>query len=152
MMSADSMVQWGQVLTGIFVDHHPAFHTFLIWLLTRIYPSPAIIAIAQIITLAFVAGLWFALFESLDIRRWVIWLIAFIFAIIPVNGTMVNTLWKDIPYSIAVLGLTLIILRIVYTKGTWIVSITAQIILGVTAALVMLFRHDGLILGISVSQ
>jgi hypothetical protein len=150
MMSADSMVQWGQVLTGIFVDHHPAFHTFLIWLLTRIYPSPAIIAIAQIIALAFVAGLWFALFESLDIRRWVIWLIAFIFAIIPVNGTMVNTLWKDIPYSIAVLGLTLIILRIVYTKGTWIVSITAQIILGVTAALVMLFRHDGLILGIGI--
>jgi hypothetical protein len=150
MMSADSMVQWGQVLTGIFVDHHPAFHTFLIWLLTRIYPSPAIIAIAQIIALAFVAGLWFALFESLDIRRWVIWLIAFIFAIIPVNGTMVNTLWKDIPYSIAVLGLTLIILRILYTKGTWIVSISAQIILGVTAALVMLFRHDGLILGIGI--
>jgi hypothetical protein len=146
MMSADSMVQWEQVLTGHFVDHHPAFHTFLIWLLTRIVLSPAVIAIAQIIALAFIAGLWFAFFESLGIRCWVIVLIAFVFAIIPVNGTMVNTLWKDIPYSTAVLGLTLIIARVIFTKGTWIVSISAQIILGVTIALVMLLRHDGLIL------
>jgi hypothetical protein len=146
MMSADSMVQWEQVLTGHFVDHHPAFHTFLLWLLTRIYLSPAIIAVAQIIALAFVAGLWFAFFEGLGIRRWVIWLVAFIFAVIPVNGTMVNTLWKDIPYSTAVLGLTLIIARVVVSKGKWIISISAQIILGITAALVMLLRHDGPIL------
>lgn len=148
MMSADSMVQWEQVLTGIFVDHHPAFHTFLIWLLTRIYLSPAVIAIAQIIALAFIAGLWFAFFESLGIRHWVIWLLTIIFAVIPVNGTMVNTLWKDIPYSTAVLGLTLIIARIVVTRGTWIVSSSARIILGVTTALVLLLRHDGLILGV----
>jgi hypothetical protein len=147
MMSADSMVQWGQVLTGKFVDHHPAFHTFLMWLLTRIYLSPAVIAIAQIITLAFIAGLWFAFFESLGIRRWVIWSLTLIFALIPVNGTMVNTLWKDIPYSTAVLGLTLIIARIVVTKGAWIVSLSARIILGVTTALVLLLRHDGVIVG-----
>jgi hypothetical protein len=148
MMSADSMDQWGQVLTGIFVDHHPAFHTFLIWLLTRITLSPTVIAIAQIIVLAFVAGLWFAFFESLGIRRWVIWLFAFIFAVIPVNGTMVNTLWKDIPYSTAVLGLTLILVRAVVMKGTWIVSFSSQMILGVTVALVLLLRYDGLTLGV----
>jgi len=150
MMSADSMVQWGQVLTGKFVDHHPAFHTFLIWLLTRIYLSPAVIAIAQIIALAVVAGLWFAFFESLGIRRWIIWLFTIIFAVVPVNGTMVNTLWKDIPYSIAVLGLTLIIARVVVTKGAWIDSLFARIILGVTAALVLLLRHDGLTVGIGI--
>lgn len=150
MMSADSMVQWGQVLTGRFVDHHPAFHTFLIWLLTRIYLSPAVIAIAQIISLAFVAGLWFAFFERLGIRRWIIWLLTIIFALIPVNGTMVNTLWKDIPYSIAVLGLTLIIARVVVTKGAWIDSLSARITLGITTALVLLLRHDGLTVGIGI--
>jgi hypothetical protein len=144
------MVQWGQVLTGKFVDHHPAFHTFLIWLLTRIYLSPAVIAIAQIIALAFVAGLWFAFFERLGIRRWIIWVLTIIFAVIPVNGTMVNTLWKDIPYSIAVLGLTLIIARVVVTKGAWIDSLSARIILGVTTALVLLLRHDGLTVGVGI--
>jgi hypothetical protein len=147
MMSADSMDQWGQVLSGRFVDHHPAFHTFLIWLLTRLYFSPTVVAIAQIISLAIVAGLWFAFFESLGIRRWLIWITALVFAVIPVNGTMVNTLWKDIPYSTAVLGLTLIVALVVFTKGKWIESIASQIILGLTAALVLLLRHDGLLLG-----
>jgi len=148
MMSADSMVQWEQVLSGRFVDHHPAFHTFLLWLLTRIYLSPAVIAIAQIIALALISGLWFVFFERIGIRRWVIWFIVFIFAVIPVNGTMVNTLWKDIPYSIAILGLTLIIASIVATQGEWIVSISTRIILGVTATLVMLLRHDGVAVGV----
>jgi hypothetical protein len=148
MMSADSMDQWGQVLSGRIIDHHPAFHTFLIWLLTRISLTPAIIAVAQIITLAFIAGLWFAFFEILGIRRWIIWAGAFIFAVTPINGTMVVTLWKDIPYSTAILGLTLIIARIVVTKGAWIAPLSAQIILGVTAALVLLLRHDGLVLGV----
>jgi hypothetical protein len=148
MMSADSMNQWGQVLTGKFIDHHPAIHTFLIWLLTRLWFSPTIVAIAQILSLALVSGLWFATFEKLGIRRWVIWLGALIFAIIPVNGTMVNTLWKDIPYSTAVLGLTLVIILIVETRGTWITSFFAQLVVGVTTALVLLLRHDGAILGV----
>ncbi len=148
MMSADSMDQWGQVLSSHFVDHHPAFHTFLLWLLVHIYPSPAVIAIAQIIALAIVAGLWFAFFERLGISRWAIWPIALIFATVPINGTMVNTLWKDIPYGIAVLGLTLIVATIVVTNGRWIQSLPAQIVLGVTIALVMLIRHDGLVLAL----
>lgn len=148
MMSADSMDQWGQVLSGRFIDHHPAFHTFLIWLLTRISLTPTVVAIAQILALAIVAGLWFAFFETLGIRRWVIALGAIIFALTPVNGTMVNTLWKDIPYSTAVLGLSLIIARVVVTKGAWIRSVSAQITLGITTALVLLLRHDGLALGV----
>jgi hypothetical protein len=32
MMSADSFNQWNQVLTGVYVNHHPVFHTLLIWL------------------------------------------------------------------------------------------------------------------------
>jgi len=148
MMSADSMAQWEQVISGRFVDHHPAFHTFLLWLLTRIYLSPAVIAIAQIISLAFVAGLWFAFFERLGVRRWIIWLLALIFAFTPVNGTMVNTLWKDVPYSIAVLGIALIIAKIVFTRGSWLKSTLAKIMLGIIFVFVLLFRHDGVILGV----
>ncbi len=148
MMSADSMDQWNQILTGQFVDHHPAFHTFLEWLVTRIYLSPVSIAVAQIIALAFVAGLWFAFLESLGTRRWIIWSIALIFAITPVNGTMVNTLWKDVPFSTAVLALTLILVRIAVSKGKWITPLPAQIILGVIAALTLLIRKDGLTVGV----
>ncbi|MBN2678476.1 MAG: hypothetical protein JXR32_10500 [Anaerolineaceae bacterium] len=148
MMSADSMVQWGQILTGQFNDHHPIFHTLLLWLLTRITLSPAVIAVAQIIALSLVAGAWLAFFEKVGIKKWVIWIAAFLFAVSPVNGTMVNTLWKDIPYSIAVMGLTLILALVVFTNGGWVHRYQKAAILGIVIALVLLLRYDGLPLGI----
>lgn len=143
MMSVDSMNQWGQVLTGVYNDHHPAFHTFLIWLVTRISLTPATVAMAQIIALALVAGGWLAFLAQIRLPRWLIGLTAAVFALSPVNGTMVNTLWKDIPYSTAVLGLTLILVKVVYSRGEWMAARYARIILGITLALVLLLRHDG---------
>ena len=152
MMSADSMDQWGQMLTGQYVDHHPAFHTFTIWLLTRIYPSPAVVALAQIIALGLVAGAILAYFEKLGVRRWMLWLAVLLFAVTPVNGTMVNTLWKDIPYSTALLGFTFLVFKLVQTKGQWISQKWSWFILGITSALVMLIRYNGppIILGVFV--
>lgn len=148
MMSADSMDQWGQMLTGQYIDHHPVFHTLLIWLLTRIYLSPTIIAIAQIIAMALVAGAWLGFFESLSVNHWIIWITAFIFTIVPVNGTMVNTLWKDIPYAIAVMGLTLIVARIVFSRGEWSTAWSGKFALGIALIFVALLRHDGLVLAV----
>lgn len=148
MMSADSMVQWEQVLSGQYNDHHPVFHTLLIWLVTRIYLSPVSVAVAQIVAMSLVAGAWLGFFEQLKIRSWLIWLTAIVFAAIPVNGTMVNTLWKDIPYGISVMGLTLLLARMVYSYGEWLVGWGARLILGATLAVVSLLRHDGIILGV----
>jgi len=150
MMSADSMNQWGQILSGNYVDHHPVFHTLSIWLLTRVYFSPIVIAIAQILALALVAGACFSFLETQGVSRFLLGIACMIFAIIPVNGTMVNTLWKDIPYSISVLGLTLLIAKIVFSNGKWVESNLSRTLLGITAALVLLFRHDGLPIGFGV--
>ena len=35
MMSPDSNVQWGQILSGQFNDAHPVFHTLSMWLVTQ---------------------------------------------------------------------------------------------------------------------
>jgi hypothetical protein len=148
MMSADSMVQWEQIITGQFVNHHPVFHTLLLWVITRIYFSPVAIAIAQIVFMALTAGVWFAFFQELGIKKWVIWIAVFVFSVIPVNGTMVNTLWKDIPYGIAVLGLTYFLLRIIYSSGKWIKSWKKIILFGIVLSFVSLLRHDGLIVAL----
>ncbi len=152
MMSADSMVQWEQVLAGVYNDHHPAFHTFLIWMVTRISLTPVSVAVAQILALALVAGGWLAFFRQLGLPQWVIGLTTLWFALSPVNGTMVNTLWKDIPYSIAILGLTLIIAKTVFTKGKWLDSPFSGILTGFTLAMVALLRHDGLPVAIGTSM
>jgi len=148
MVSADSFVQWEQVLTGNYNDHHPPFHTFTIWLATRLAFTPVSVAISQILFLGFVAAQWFVFFEDIRLPRWVIWTAAAVFALTPVNGTMVNTLWKDVPFSTSVLALSLFLSKIIFTDGQWIQSWKAQILLGVVCALVLLFRHDGLPLGV----
>lgn len=148
MMSADSFNQWRQILTGVYIDHHPPFHTFTIWLATRVAFTPTSVAVFQILFLGFVAAQWFSFFENIRLPRWVIWTAAAVFALTPVNGTMVNTLWKDVPFSTSVLALSLFLAKIMFTDGRWIRSWKAQILLGVVCALVLLFRHDGLPLGV----
>ena len=44
----DCLNQWKQVQTMTFVDHHPAFHTLLIWLVTRIVNSYVFFIFVQI--------------------------------------------------------------------------------------------------------
>lgn len=152
MMSADLMDQWGQVLTGQYNNHHPFFHTFTIWLLTRIVLSPTIVAIAQIIGLAAVAGCVLAYFEELGVPSAVLWLAGFLFALTPINGTMVNTLWKDIPYSTALLALTFLVFRIAQSRGDWLAERGSWAVLGITGVLVALFRHNGppVVVGLSL--
>jgi hypothetical protein len=57
---------------------------------------------------------------------------------------MVNTLWKDVPYSIAILAFTYLLLRLAATRGAWLAARSAWALLGITAALAALFRHNGL--------
>lgn len=148
MMSADSFNQWRQILTGVYIDHHPPFHTFTIWLVTRLAFTPTSVAVAQILFLGFVSAQWFTFFESIRMPRGLIWSGLALFALSPVNGTMVNTLWKDIPFSTSVLALTLILVKVVFSGGQWLQKWRARILLGIVSALVMLFRHDGLPLGV----
>ncbi len=144
LMSADSLDQWGQVLSGRYNDHHPAFHSFIIWLLTRLAETPAVVALAQIVALALVAGAVLAFIESLGVAPVWVWAASILFAVSPVNGTMVNTLWKDLPYSTAMLGLTYLLFRLAMSKGRWIEGRGRWLLLGVVAALAPLFRHNGL--------
>ncbi len=120
MMSADSLVQWEQVLTGNYNDHHPVFHTLTIWLVTRIALTPTSVAIAQILFLGFVTAQWLAFFENIRVPQSVIWISAVLFTLSPVNGTMVNTLWKDVPYSTSILALSLLLSKIVFSNGNWL--------------------------------
>jgi len=143
MMSADSLNQWGQALSGHFTDHHPASHTFFLWLLARIYPSPALVALVQILALGLLAGYILGFFETQGAPRPILWLASLVFALSPVNGTMVNTLWKDILYSTALLGFTFLAYRVGVTRGQWLEGRWNGVLLGLTGVLVSSFRHNG---------
>jgi hypothetical protein len=142
-MSPDSIAQWDQVLKTSFSNNYPAFHTLTNWLITRIWLSPAAIAIVQIIALACVfsltmheLGLWGI---GLRVRA----LVTTAFCLSPVNGMMVITLWKDIPYTCAMLGLFMVVLRTVRTGGRWLQTSTGMVALWFALVLASLYRHNG---------
>lgn len=144
-MSPDSFDQWRQVLNGHLRDWHPAFHTMSIWLVTRIELSPATVAVAQIIALGSTAGWALSVLQRYGIPKIVLWFTSVLFALWPVNGFMVITLWKDVAYSIVLLILAVYVLQIVMQKGLWLASPKNWLCLAGILALVCLYRHNGII-------
>jgi hypothetical protein len=143
MMSADSLYQWGQMLSGQYNDIHPAAHTLTIWLVTRVWLSPAAYALAQIGALAFTFALAMRELALAGVSRRAQMALTALFALSPVNNVTVITLWKDIPYAIAQLGLFWMLLRVWRTGGGWLHSRRAVALAAVLVAAVALFRHNG---------
>jgi hypothetical protein len=143
-MTHDSLDQWGQITTGQLTGQHSPFHTMLNWLITRVWYSPAAIAIVQIGALAAMLG-----FTIRELQRWnvplpMIAILTLLFAWSPPNGMMVVTLWKDIAYSITFLGLFTVTLHIARTRGAWLMTPAGMASLFATGALLSLLRHNGM--------
>lgn len=148
LMSPDSFDQWSQIIKFSFNDWHPVFHTLIIWILTRIWLSPAIIILFQILFLFTTLVITFNVLQTYKINKYLLTLFAIFLAISPVNGMMIITLWKDIPYSISILLLSIVLLNIITSDGKWILSKKNKIITITTLILVSLLRHNGLPVGI----
>jgi hypothetical protein len=144
-MTADSLEQWGMA-NGIFPlrDAHPVLHTLIIKLLIHIAHTPVILAIAQILFMAAVSSSFLLFLYKAGIPFK--WLIAFALleGIAPANGVNVVTLWKDIPYSCALLWITLMLAEILSRKYIFNYK-TTLISLGLGLFLVALLRHNGIV-------
>jgi len=142
-MSGDSLVQWVQAHDLQFNDHHPVFHTLFIWLATRAWDSPAAAAAAQILALSITAAWGIGNMVKRGLPEAAGWLASFIFALSPVNWLYGATIWKDVPYGISLLWLTLIFVEIFFTKGRWLADFKNLAAISICALFVSLFRHNG---------
>ena len=143
LMSPDSISQWEQVLLKSISNNYPAFHTLTNWLVTRFWYSPAAIAIIQMVSLAVVFSYVLCELEFWGVSKRVCSLIAVMFSMSPVNGMLVITLWKDIPFTAAMLALFAILLRTVRTDGNWLLTLNGMGTLWGALLLISLFRHNG---------
>ncbi|MCS6839188.1 MAG: DUF6020 family protein, partial [Roseiflexus sp.] len=143
LMSLDSVDQWTQMLSGRYTDAHPAFHTLTMRVLTLLWLSPAAVALAQIGALALAFGLVLRELALLGVGKWVQIVLTALFALSPVNNLMVITLWRDIPYAIAMLFVFWSLLRVWRTDGAWLSSWRALAAIGAALAALALYRHNG---------
>ncbi len=145
LMSADSLVQWEQA-TGLssLNNWHPVFHTLFNKLIISIYKSPVSIALAQLLYMsAVIASFLLYLYQKGVPLRWLLLFLS-IFALLPNNGVLLVTLWKDIPFTTSLLWLTLVIAKTV-TDSRYSLNWIAIPEIAVSLIAVALFRHNGIL-------
>ncbi|MCM0647695.1 DUF6020 family protein [Clostridium swellfunianum] len=145
LMSTDSLDQWSQMVSLKFNDWHPAVHTWLNLILTKVWYSPASIALAQIIALVFVYAYAMYTLLKLGVGKAICFLTMMIFALYPINGFLVITLWKDIPYSIMLLWITINLMNIVKTEGEWVSTPVNAVSFTISCLGAVFFRHNGML-------
>ncbi len=146
LISWDIYVQWFEMAGKIpFSDWHSLFHTLLIRLLTRVWYSPGMLVLVQGLTTAILVGMAVLKLERLQVRRWIIYLVALFYSLFPLIGFLTISPMKDVAYAIACLWLTLVIAEIVLTGGKALEQ--KKMLVALTAALlfVALMRHNGIV-------
>lgn len=140
VVNADVIRQWGQVLGARYDDWHPAFHTVTLWVLTRPWRSLGAVSLVQVCVGAALVGCTFAVLRRWGCPRALLALLVVWVAGSPAFGMNVIGVWKDGPFGLAVLGVSLLLLRVVADHA---LSSRLGAGLGVTLALVWLWRHNG---------
>ncbi|MGA2064055.1 MAG: hypothetical protein ABSG86_03755 [Thermoguttaceae bacterium] len=148
LMSNDSLGQWSEMLSGQYSDMAPAFHGMTNWLITRIWLCPAAVALTQVLLLGLVVAWSLKRLRQWGMPRGLAWTTCAGMSLLPATGILAITLWKDIPYSICVLLLTLWIMEMIHSGGAWLSRRFSWILLGTVLALVALYRHNGLPLAV----
>jgi hypothetical protein len=142
-MSPDSMTQWGQALTGTYTDAHPPLYAFFIWLITRFWSSPGAVGLVQLLCLSFATAWGLKVLIQNGLNTNAAWLVAVIFALSPLNSTLVISLWKDIPYAIVFLVFSIQILQMIFSGGKWLEQWENCLAMVFSSLGIMLFRHNG---------
>ena len=146
VMTTDSFDQWDQAHNlALLYDWHPVGHTLLIFLLTRLWDSPAAVMLAQTLAMALAWGWAMAFFERQGVTRALLLPLTLVFALLPSNGAMLVSLWKDIPYAAATLLLVFLLGRVALSRGRWLESRGHAALLGAALAAAALLRHNGLL-------
>ncbi|MBN8218815.1 MAG: hypothetical protein J0L75_19400 [Spirochaetes bacterium] len=144
-MTTDTLIQLGQIRSGQYNDWHPLLHTYYLKALSA---QPFGIQLAAWIQAGLFAAVVSACLTALEglrpppAARAVAILL---FLLQPLHAIYAVTLWKDIPFSLAVLVLVALFVRMAWSRGAWLGGWKNPAILAVTLVAVALLRHNGLI-------
>jgi len=125
-------------------DWHPLTFTLLVTVGIKLFSSAVSILILQLTSLAIIFGDALYYLQSKGVSKTVLWVLTLVFAILPTNFLSIITLTNDLPYSIALLALTFISLKIILSKGKWLESTINLLLLTLTASAAILFRYNGI--------
>jgi hypothetical protein len=143
IMSGDSITLWNQNLVGEYSDWQSAFYALVLAGLMKIWYSPAFIAILQILSFSFLVAWGLKTLQEEGVSKIILWGISLLFGLSPINNLYANTLWRDIPYALAVMWLTVIAVKIYLSQGKWVEG-WGWVWLGVSGFFIAILRQNGI--------
>ena len=141
----DELYQWEQIQIGKFNDWHPAVHTFIVALFSKIYNNFSFILVWQFIIFNFLHSSVCYEISKLEISNKIVKLAFFLTILSPMTCTFLTTLLKDVAFAIAILGLAEMFFLTYFSNGKWIQSNCKSIVFGITLALATMLRHNGIL-------
>ncbi|GMU09475.1 hypothetical protein [Corallococcus caeni] len=145
LVSYDPMAQWEQVLTGQYVDWHPAFHTWWMGVLTAPTGSLGGMTGLQVVMFAVLLGKVLEELEHWRVPAWARWGTAAWLALSPAVGLNVIAVWKDTAFAQMCLASVLLLLR---AERTGRLGVGGAVKLGLCVASLCLLRHNGPLVGL----
>ncbi|RKH35222.1 hypothetical protein [Corallococcus sicarius] len=140
LVGFDPLLQWEQVTTRRFVNWHPPFHTWWLWLIAGPFDSMASVSALQVLLFAGLLGKVLEELGHWKVPGWACWGVVAWAALSPALGTNVIAVWKDAPFTLICLWGVLLLLRAERTGG---LTVKAAAQLGLCAACISLLRHNG---------
>ena len=139
----DSFNQMHQIATGTFMNWHPFFHTFIVMMCLKIYPSTTVVAVLQILTFSLMWMVICKYHRNDSIRNFRIQVIlSLIICLIPINALYSITLWKDVLFSYFLMFLCFLIKVMVDREGK--LGLRFIILVSLILAFVSGLRGNGL--------
>lgn len=144
-MSYDTYNQLEQLTGAIpYNTWHPIAHTLIMKLMLSVWFDLSILSATHILFYTAITTLFAAELMKNRVRPSVLYLILIGFALSPSIGINIMTLWKDIPFTIALLWATLILYKMM-TRRDYFSHIGHGIEFAICMLIVFLFRYNGIL-------
>lgn len=144
-LSPDSIDQLGQVDRFEFTNVHPITHTFSLWVITRVWNDPGAITLVQIVALAAVLGYTARRLTGVGVPWWLAGGAALAVGAIPMVGATTVTIWKDVPFSMAMVWVFAELLVLARDRPAFWAGLWGPLRLGTALGLVWVLRANGAI-------
>ncbi|MNU96764.1 hypothetical protein D3C71_868140 [compost metagenome] len=144
LMTSDSLDQWRQSGSGQFNDAHPILYGFFLLAVRWVHGGAALAAFVQLLLFAAASGWLIAsIRQAMQAPRWVGHASAVLLALYPLVSLTAVTLWKDVPYSAAVIALCALLIDKSFGNARNALSWGGAAGLAALVFACMALRHNG---------
>jgi hypothetical protein len=145
MLSGDSLHQLAAVESGDFTNEVPAIHSIIIWLLTRVWDSPAAVSLVQVVAMVALLALYLRRARGAGIPGWLAGTAVVVFAWLPAVGA--TTIAVEVQVAQTLIGIWLLaeLLGLAPDPNGYLSDPWSATRLGLALGATWLFDHAGLV-------